>query len=259
MFNSHKKLGISRAPKARPSAFSLIELLVVIAIIGLLAGISAPAFKGMKNSNNLAAANRQLSDDLAMARLRAINDRTTVYVVFVSPRIVKENWTHLTADEQKQLSQIANGQYSAYALYSPRSLGDQPGPGTRRYLTDWRRLPEGIFISTNHFEFETNEAQRQNTSIYDRPLMHVSLPFPTAESKKMVDVPVIAFNFQGQLLTKGDEYITFTRGAVISTKDGTGYKLAPPQLNIDPPGNATNNPYLRIDWLTGRVRSVNPV
>jgi prepilin-type N-terminal cleavage/methylation domain-containing protein len=241
------------------AAFSLVELLVVIAIIGLLASLSVPAFKGLKNSNNLAAAARQLEDDLSFARLRAINDRTTVYVVFVSPRIVRENWATLNVDQRKQLDEIVNGQFTAYALYSSRSLGDQPGPGTRRYLTDWRRLPEGIFVSTNHFQLAANESVRQSANLFKRALPHVKLPFPTADAATEVLVPAIAFNFQGQLLNQGDEYITFTRGNINYQRDAAGkYKLADPQVTEVPKGNSTNNPYLRIDWLTGRTRTVQP-
>src|SRR3982751_4920729 len=79
---------IPESRKSSVSAFTLLELLVVIGIIGLLAAIAAPALKGLGSSNEIAAANRQLTDDLSFARLRAINDRTTVYVVFASPDIL---------------------------------------------------------------------------------------------------------------------------------------------------------------------------
>src|ERR1044071_5835959 len=108
--------------------FSLIELLVVIAIIGILAAIAAPALKGLGGSNDIAAANRQLLDDLAFARLRAINERTTVYVVFASPEILhpSQPWNNA---QRVQVAKLANLQYTSYALFAKRMLGDQPGPG----------------------------------------------------------------------------------------------------------------------------------
>src|SRR5216110_3223149 len=75
----------SRITHHGSSGVTLMELLIVISIIGLL---SLPALKGFNRSNLIASANRQLLDDLAQARQRAISDRTTVHVVFVSPEIL---------------------------------------------------------------------------------------------------------------------------------------------------------------------------
>ena len=73
-------------PKAA-AAFTILELLVVITIIGILAAVGLPAIRGMTKSNSLVAADRQLLDDLGYARLRAIADHTTVFVVFVPPSV----------------------------------------------------------------------------------------------------------------------------------------------------------------------------
>src|SRR5260221_12759946 len=65
------------------TAITIIELLVVIAIMALLAAVSVPAIRGLTRSNLISSGNRQLLDDIALARQRAINERSIVRVVFV--------------------------------------------------------------------------------------------------------------------------------------------------------------------------------
>src|SRR3954467_9329294 len=64
-------------------AFTLFELLVVIGIIVLLATLGVGALRGFNAVNVVQAGNRQLMDDISMARNYALNQRTTVYMVFV--------------------------------------------------------------------------------------------------------------------------------------------------------------------------------
>jgi len=52
-------------------------------IIALLSVIALPAIRGMTRSNTMSSANRQLLDDIALARQRAINERSIVHIVFV--------------------------------------------------------------------------------------------------------------------------------------------------------------------------------
>src|SRR5687768_7044115 len=94
-------------------AFTVVELLLVMAVIGLLAAIGLPALKGMGGSNDVGAAVRQLMDDLSYARLKAMNERTTVYVVFVSDTILNQPWSPA---EKKEVAHFANLQYTSYAL-----------------------------------------------------------------------------------------------------------------------------------------------
>ena len=270
--------GCSPADRAglsnRCSAFTLLELLVVMAIIGILATIGIPALKGMGGSLDIDAANRQLVDDLAYARLKAINERTRVYMVFVPPGIVDANWSGLTAEEQKELDLLVGLQYRAYALFTERSLGDQPGRYNPRYVTEWRVLPEGTFISPHKFQRTTSESERLNNfALTNRPFAYFPIPFPTDKSKKpdpqrfpnevIKLMPCIVFDFQGRVVTPGggtgtDEYITLTKGSIVYPMDTATkkLKLEPAEVIETPRNNHTNNPAVRVDWLTGRTRTI---
>lgn len=251
---------------SRSRAFTLIELLVVIAIIGLLASIGLPALRGLGGGTDVNSAARQLVDDLSFARTRAIADRTTVYVVFVSPHMFNDPSVinQFDEEERKELQKLIPGQYSSYALFARRSLGDQPGPGTARYLTEWKSLPPGVIISTNKFTYY-DDSSWSMFNLTNRPLPYVryqksGIPFPLARSKPRIDLQCIAFDFQGRLLTKGDELIPITKASVIplSNDGGKTYQFAPVEVIETPRNNWTNNPVVRIDWLTGRARTELP-
>jgi prepilin-type N-terminal cleavage/methylation domain-containing protein len=230
-------------------AFTLIELLVVIAIIGIMASIGLVTVGNLGKSNDLGAANRQLIDDLSFARFKAINDRTTVYVVFISPDILKKPWSGADSQEVKKLLDF---QYSAYALFAKRSLGDQPGPGTARYLTDWKNLPEGVMIPTNKFRMRL-PGQVTPDPLMERSLAYYPIPFPAATNSTMI-LPCIAFDYLGRLTETGDQFIPLSKSTLILSQ--TPFTV-PPEVIETPRNNYTNNPVVQIDWLTGRARSTN--
>lgn len=248
-------------------AFTLIELLVVVAIIGVLAGIGLPALKGFGSSNALSAAASQLKDDLALARQTAMNQRSDVYVVFVGPQATWLGEPLVTQADKNTARRLLNSQYTSYALYSKRQLGDQPGAARERYLTPWRNLPEGVFISTNEFDNLSLRTPNlwQQATLTNRPFGFTSanIRFPT-ETGPRVSMAFVGFDYEGRLIKpsgvtaiRGDEFIHLVKGTVLPSKNAQGvYDSAPAEVIETPKNNTTNNPVIQIDWMTGRGRVV---
>src|SRR5262245_9947457 len=110
------------------SGFTIVELLIVIAIIAIISAIALPSIKAFK-PDPLKTASNQLLNDLAYARRKAIADHTTVYVCFMPPLYLLSGTIattpgKLTTNEQATL---LKSQFTGYAMYEKRSIGDQPG------------------------------------------------------------------------------------------------------------------------------------
>jgi len=239
-------------------AFTLLELLMVLFIIGLIAAIGLPKISGIGRANASGSAQRQLLDDLNLARQRAIANRSDVYMVFVTPAVFLStspdyiNPTTLTAAEARVYTNLLAGQYTAYALISERQVGDQPGVHTKRYLTEWHTLPDGVYIATNKFWSITGG----NNGVMTRFDTN-SIPFPLASSK-LRNLPYIAFNYLGQLVSGNDTVIPLVRGSIFYARNAGGQLIpAAPDVLENPPGNSdpanTMSMRIRIDWLTGRA------
>ena len=107
---------------SRRSAFTLLELVVVVTIIGLMATISLPALKNARKSNTMVSAGRQLVDDLALARARAISERTIVHVFFVPPEIKDMVFNDLNRKESDKVTytNLLTAPFLSYALFAER-------------------------------------------------------------------------------------------------------------------------------------------
>ncbi len=259
----------------RPSAFTLIELLVVISIIAILAALTVPALKNIGKSNSQTSAARQLMDDIGRARQYAINNHSSVYMVFVPTNFA--NTTFINGlntipnanDRQLALTTATNlvaGQLTAYTFVSLGKLGDQPGRHTFHYIDSWKYLPDGTMIYPVKFQTlikgPTLWIQNYNpvgTTIFNFSV--TAIPFPT-EASPAISMPSIQFNYLGQAINNNvprDEYIMLDQGYV-------NYPINPAKIPIlsasststvveVPPGNATNTSYniIHITGLTGRV------
>jgi len=249
-------------------AFTLLELLVVIVIIGLLATIGLPSIRNMTKSNSMIAANRQLLDDIALARRSAIANHTTVYMVFIPPDIWTYNLPPPPAGNDPTVanmySNLWRGQYTTYALISLRSVGDQPGVSTPRYITSWRSLPNGVFIAAAKYTNYVGIAGPANTTndyVRAFPADNTTqFPFPTVTTNinYVTGLPYIGFNYLGQLISTNfeGEAIPLARGSIFYTPyTNSLYQPQPADIQENPPSNSVlESNIIHIDWLTGKAR-----
>ena len=256
--------------RRRHSAFTLVEMLVVIAVIGIIAAMSVPALKNMQKSDSAAAATRQMLDDVARARQFAISQRTTVYMVFVPQdfwNIPGFGAALFTTRERFEITNMLARQLIGYNFLTLREVGDQPGQFHPKYLTEWRTLPEGMFIASNKFY----PPAPGYFTIDDPPVPaatalpafdvygfnSVTVPFPFADSTSYnLTMPCIAFDHLGQLVSgRDEEIIPLARGKAVPPMDATKKPVfGLPSFTEVPDGNSSNAFNLVvIEKLTGRA------
>ena len=252
---------------------------MVISIIGVVAALSVPAIKSFGKANAMAAASRQMLDDVARARQLAISQRTVVYMIFLppgfwnQPPINASIFSSLPGLEQAKAKHLFDKQLTGYTFVAMRSVGDQPGRSVPRYLGPWRTLPEGAFIAAWKFVPRSVLVARFADPLTGWPFLVYgfsttnTIPFPSelapraSVSNPYLTLPYLAFDANGQLLSGQDEFIPLASGSVLFARDVNQVALAqPPAATETPPGNSTNAfNLIHIDWLTGRARVETPL
>jgi type II secretory pathway pseudopilin PulG len=250
---------------------------MVIAIMGILAAIALPTLRGLK-PNAKVAATRQLLDAIGRARQLAISQRTSVYMVFVSTNFWSDSLANSwSANDWALATNLFDKQLTGYAYVCLRSVGDQPGVHTPRYLSSWRTLPQGAYISPAKFtpptplgnpppvvlKIMTNGVIAYQVYGFNYT---TSVPFPAETnrpalgSRQYIPLPYIEFDGTGQLvssLSGQPELIPLTEGSVNYARDANTKVAikAPSQVSERPLGNTTDNYSLvSVDRLTGRAR-----
>lgn len=267
------------------AAFTLIELLTVIAIVGLLAALAAPTLNNFRKGDAMLSATRAMLDGVAYGRQLAISQHTTVYMVFVPTNFWDNTlypnataFSRITAPaELIKVTNILDKQLTGFTFVSLRSIGDQPGQGTPRYLTEWQTLPDKSFIAGWKFSMTSSQTNfigaDPNTGL-PFPVTGFNtttlIPFPSDQAPYVnppiapyITLPYIAFDYQGRLvLADGtplgrDEFIPLAHGAVSPARDSHKQPtLGTASVNEQVPGNSSSSAYnlIHIDWLTGRAR-----
>ena len=243
------------------SAFTLLELLVVIAIMAIIVSTSLPALKGLGRTGTNTGAARQVLEDLRYARQVALRNRSDVFMVFTPSNI----WSIIrNVDREKlpprkkdprllSLTNMIEKQFSGYAIVSMRTVGDQPGQKFPNYLTEWKKLPSGMFVAPQKITLAGKQGGFQVQAI----------PFPISDSTPAM-LPVVGFNSRGQLKSGRDEVIPLVSGSIMHEKDRFGnHRPSRPDLQVtggytDVVENGQYKPayhhQIRINSMTGRAR-----
>ena len=263
------------------AAFTLIELLVVIGIIGVLAAMVGPTLIGFSKGDAMLAANRMMLDGVARARQLAISQHTTVYMVFVPTNywadVAYASSPNIIPADRIAATNLAEKQLVGFNFVTLRSIANQPGQNTVRYLSSWQTLPDKAFIAQWKFNmdiFQSNNIVDANTPLQPYQVRGFnitrSIPFPLPDTKAnpgafpYVALPYIAFDYQGHLITTppgaeaDGEFIPLAHGSVAPAIDTVTRKpiLATPSILEQPSGNSAGSSFnlVHIDQFSGRAR-----
>jgi hypothetical protein len=161
---------------------------------------------------------------------------------------------------------LCDKQLTGYTFVSLSSVGDQPGQHVPHYLEPWQTLPDNTFIVLAKFANSPNYDYTITDPIDATKFYNIygfatnaTFPFPTETSVPWIQLPYIAFDYSGQLVSGQDpsgEYIPIAKGSVLFARDSftKAFQFNPPDVAENPPGNSINSyNIVHIDRLTGRA------
>ncbi|HMP90586.1 MAG TPA: prepilin-type N-terminal cleavage/methylation domain-containing protein [Kiritimatiellia bacterium] len=189
---------IKRKVKSRSSGFTLIELLVVIAIMGIIVGLTLPAFQSLGRGASMRSAVSQFRAAVSLARQHAIVNRTTTYLVL----------PHENSALYGSNADLAGMAFRAYNIWSEKD---------QTYLRSWQFLPKGVvFVNDIVGHYGIN---RGNNNIFTDPFPAGTtqlLPFPESNSPgPRRAIRAIGFRSDGSCLISGDPEIFLAEGTIL--------------------------------------------
>ena len=218
----------------RASGFTLIELLTVIVIAGIMMGIGVLSFTRLSKGTKLQTAGSNLVNTMEMARQYAITHRVTTLVVF-------------PLDRSQPTTNIAPPYISYAVAVTPDGNSGEDEINTNcTYLTDWRKLPDGIVLDFTKWNYMGQWSEGD-------PLATGSVPGQRGIRTGTINIPNGAVNVNQRAgfihfaPSYYQAYNVFLREGTIDP--ATGLPV------LTPPGTVTNANFFEVvvAWPTGRI------
>jgi len=270
MTHHSTSVNMKKALSRERRGFTLVEMVVVVAIVIALMAIMLPALKGLRGSKQ-SFATTQFIGDLSTARLMAMKRDSKVYVVFMplwtdSVEMAQDadddresgldNSRDIARDKyfRNEGNPYLGGQLISYAFYAESDPSDSLGSPSKRWLSDWKQLPEGAYFPSAMLGM-----LREDNNI---TFPHFYNDDASSRMDLELELPYIGFDEQGRVFGIGPDpaggaVIRLVEGGVLPPeKRSNGNYFYPENAWSDEPSNIgrTEN-YVLIDYLTGRART----
>ena len=246
--------------------FTLVELLAVVAIMVLMLKLTLPALSGLMGNKPHLVARGQFIADLNNARTRALRNGWPVYVVFmplVNPGQLPDQLKTYLREEGNG---VMNGQLVSYALYAEYLPGDQFGQPSRRWLTDWKRLPDGFYFEPEQIQMISDTARLSGPN----QLVFQNLKNGHGDGSdvrngigpRTIRLPYIMYNSRGELAARGNPGEIRVGALQLALSEGGVFQPAPlgqgffEVAKAEPPSIPVENRkriWLQVNGMTGRA------